>query len=49
VHHQKNCILKNILFEAQRKFLAHVGHYTLAGLAEPAVSSVSLLNRGRRA
>ena len=46
---RKNCTLKAILFEAQRQFLEHVGHYTLADLAEPTVSIVSLLNRPRRA
>ncbi len=45
---KKNCTLKNILFGAQRQFLEHVGQYSLADLAEPAVSIVSLLNRGRR-
>lgn len=45
---KKNCALKNILFGAQRQFLEHVGQYTLADLAEPAVSIVSLLNRDRR-
>ena len=42
---KKNCTLKNILFEAQRQFLEHVERYTLADLAEPTVSIVSLLNR----
>jgi len=45
---KKNCSLKNILFEAQRQFLEHVEHYTLADLAEPTVSIVSLLNMGKR-
>ena len=45
---KKNCTLKNILFEAQRQFLEHVEHYTLADLAEPAVSIISLLNMGKR-
>lgn len=45
---KKNCTLKNILFEAQRQFLEHVEHYTLADLAEPAVSIVSLFNMGKR-
>jgi len=45
---KKNCTLKNILFEAQRQFLEHVEQYTLADLAEPTVSIVSLLNKGRR-
>ncbi|MDP3419973.1 MAG: hypothetical protein Q8S10_03560 [Thiobacillus sp.] len=46
---RKNCTLKAILFEAQRQFLEHVWHYTLANLAEPAVSIVSLVNRTWRA
>lgn len=45
---KKNCTLKNILFEAQRQFLEHVEHYTLADLAEPTVSIISLLNMGKR-
>lgn len=45
---KKNCVLKNILFEAQRQFLEHVEHYTLADLAEPAVSIISLLNKGKK-
>ncbi len=45
---KKNCTLKNILFEAQRQFLEHVEHYTLADLAEPTVSIVSLFNMGKR-
>lgn len=45
---KKNCSLKNILFGAQQQFLEHVAHYTLADLAEPTVSIVSLLNLGRR-
>lgn len=45
---RKNCTLKNILFEAQRLFLEHVGQYTLADLAEPAVSLSGLLKRGKR-
>lgn len=45
---KKNCILKNILFEAQRQFLEHVERYTLADLAEPTVSIVSLLNKRKR-
>ncbi|HWR76605.1 MAG TPA: Rrf2 family transcriptional regulator [Thiobacillus sp.] len=45
---KKNCALKNILLGAQRQFLEHAGHYTLADLAEPAVSIISLLNKGRR-
>ncbi|NDP48152.1 MAG: Rrf2 family transcriptional regulator [Sulfuriferula multivorans] len=45
---KKNCTLKNILFDAQRQFLEHVEHYTLADLAEPSVSIVSLLNMVKR-
>ena len=45
---RKNCTLKSILFEAQRQFLEHVGQYTLADLAEPAVSLAGLLKRGKR-
>jgi Rrf2 family nitric oxide-sensitive transcriptional repressor len=45
---KKNCTLKNILFEGQRLFLEHVERYTLADLAEPTVSIVSLLNKSRR-
>ena len=45
---KKNCTLKNILFEAQRQFMEHVEHYTLADLAEPSVSIISLLNRVKR-
>lgn len=45
---KKNCALKNILYEGQRQFLEHVERYTLADLAEPTVSIVSLLNKSRR-
>jgi Rrf2 family nitric oxide-sensitive transcriptional repressor len=45
---KKKCTLKNILFEAQRQFLDHVERYTLADLAEPTVSIVSLLNKRKR-
>lgn len=45
---KKNCTLKNILYEGQRQFLEHVERYTLADLAEPTVSIVSLLNKSRR-
>jgi Rrf2 family nitric oxide-sensitive transcriptional repressor len=45
---KKNCALKNILFEGQRQFLEHVERYTLADLAEPTVSIVSLLNKRTR-
>ncbi|MDO9221490.1 MAG: Rrf2 family transcriptional regulator [Thiobacillus sp.] len=45
---KKSCTLKNILFAAQQQYLVHVAHYTLADLAEPTVSIVSLLNLGKR-
>lgn len=45
---KKNCILKNILSDAQRQFLEHVEQYTLADLAEPTVSIISLFNKARR-
>jgi Rrf2 family nitric oxide-sensitive transcriptional repressor len=45
---RKNCTLKNILFDAQRQFLEHVGQYTLADLAEPTVSIARLLNPAKR-
>ncbi|OZA30675.1 MAG: BadM/Rrf2 family transcriptional regulator [Hydrogenophilales bacterium 17-61-9] len=45
---KKSCTLKNILFEAQRQYLEHVERYTLADLAEPAVSIVYLLNVDQR-
>lgn len=45
---RRDCTLKNILFDAQRQFLEHVGRYTLADLAEPAVSITALLGTGRR-
>lgn len=45
---KKNCILKNVLFDAQRQFLEYIEQYTLADLAEPAVSIVSLLDKRRR-
>lgn len=45
---KKSCVLKNILFDAQQQFLKHVGQYTLADLAEPAVSIIGLLNKTRR-
>ena len=45
---KKNCVLKNILFDAQRQYLEHVEQYTLADLAEPAVSIISLLNKGKK-
>ncbi|MFH0935107.1 MAG: Rrf2 family transcriptional regulator [Pseudomonadota bacterium] len=45
---KKSCTLKNILFEAQQQYLEHVAHYTLADLAEPTVSIVSMLNLGKR-
>ncbi len=45
---KRNCVLKNILFEAQQQFLEHVEQYTLADLAEPTVSIVRLLNKSKR-
>lgn len=45
---KKSCVLKNILFDAQQQFLEHVEQYTLADLAEPAVSIIGLLNKGKR-
>ena len=45
---KKNCILKNILFDAQRQFLEYIEQYTLADLAEPAVSIISLLDKRQR-
>lgn len=45
---KRNCVLKNILFEAQQQFLEHVEQYTLADLAEPTVSIVRLLNISRQ-
>ncbi len=44
----KNCTLKKILHEAQRQFLEYVGRYTLADLAEPEVSIISLLSQRKR-
>ncbi|HQT29677.1 MAG TPA: Rrf2 family transcriptional regulator [Thiobacillus sp.] len=41
----QGCALKTILFEAQHAFLQHVERYTLADLAEPAVSIVHFLKR----
>lgn len=43
-----NCALKNILLGAQGQFLEHVEQFTLADLAEPAVSIANLLNGGKR-
>lgn len=45
---RKNCTLKNILFEAQRHFLEHVGRYTLADLVEPALPIMRLLSKDRQ-
>lgn len=47
------CLIKklrpeNILFDAQQQFIEHVEQYTLADLAEPAVSITGLLNKGKR-
>jgi Rrf2 family nitric oxide-sensitive transcriptional repressor len=44
---KKNCALKNILFDAQRQYLEHLEHYTLADLAEPTVSIIRLLNMSK--
>lgn len=44
---KKNCALKNILFDAQRQYLEHLEHYTLADLAEPTVSIIRLLNKDK--
>lgn len=44
---RKNCKLKNILFDAQRQFLAHVEQYTLADLAEPTRALVRLFNKAK--
>lgn len=46
---KQGCALRTILFEAQQAFLQHVEHYTLADLAEPAVSIVHFLNKGKQA
>lgn len=40
---RRDCTLKNILFDAQRQFLEHVGRFTLADLAEPRSQVVALL------
>jgi len=45
---RKHCTLKNILFEAQRHFLEHVGRYTLADLVEPALPITRLLGKDRQ-
>lgn len=45
---RKNCSLKNILFDGQRKFLEHVEQYTIADLTDPVVSIAGLLNGGTR-
>lgn len=44
----RKCTLKTILFSAQRKFLEHVGQYTLADLAEPGAALDSLLVKDKR-
>lgn len=44
---RRDCTLKNILFDAQQQFLEHVGRYTLADLAAPAVPMVALLRKGK--
>jgi Rrf2 family nitric oxide-sensitive transcriptional repressor len=46
---RRDCTLKNILFDAQRQFLEHVGRYTLADLTRPGVSITALLGPGGRA
>lgn len=46
---RRDCSLKNILFDAQRQFLEHVGRYTLADIAGPAVSITTLFAKARRA
>lgn len=43
---RRDCTLKNVLFDAQQRFLEHVGRYTLADLAAPAVP-VTLLRKGK--
>lgn len=45
---KKQCSLQSILSQAQQQFLEYVGQYTLADLAGPTVSIVSLLNKGKR-
>lgn len=45
---KKNCLLKNILFDAQRHYLEFVEQYTLADLAEPSVPIAGLLHMTRR-
>jgi Rrf2 family nitric oxide-sensitive transcriptional repressor len=45
---RKDCTLKNILFEAQQHFLAHVGRYTLADLVGPSTPLVRMLTRAPR-
>lgn len=45
----QGCTLKNILFQAQRKFLEHVGQYTLADLVEPAAPLTALFGKPGRA
>lgn len=46
---RRDCSLKNILFDAQRQFLEHVGRYTLADIAAPAVSITTLFAKAGRA
>lgn len=46
---RSNCTLKTILFDAQRKFLEHVGRFTLADLAEPSAPVALLFGPGRAA
>ena len=44
---RKNCMLKNILCDAQRQFLAHVGQYTLADLVEPTRAMVQFFHQAK--
>lgn len=44
---RKNCALKDILFDAQERFLEHVGRYTLADLANPVFPLSKILGRGK--
>jgi Rrf2 family nitric oxide-sensitive transcriptional repressor len=46
---RRDCTLKNVLFDAQQQFLGHVGRYTLADLAAPAVPTFALLRKGKPA
>ena len=44
---KKNCTLKNILFDAQRQYLAHVGQYTLADLAAASGALIRLFSKAK--